>query len=136
MYFCIFAISLLSPLEKGRALHSFKLESHSLKDALYQVWLILPTSGSGILKNCILSMYFHYFVIISSWKRMGPFNWTNLNSRRQRMLCSKFGWISSGEEEFTTTTTTMTTTNNGQKLRLAFSSSELKMKSDWYMIYC
>ena len=24
-------------------------------------------------------MYFHYFVIISPWKRAGPFIWTNLN---------------------------------------------------------
>ena len=35
---CIFAISLLSPLCKGRALHVNKLESPSTKDVLCQVW--------------------------------------------------------------------------------------------------
>ena len=36
---CIFAISKLSPLGKGRAFHLNKLESPSPKDALCQVWL-------------------------------------------------------------------------------------------------
>ena len=43
-------------------------------------------------------MYFHYFVIIFPWKRVGPFIWTNLNP----MLCAKFGWnwpSGSGEED-------------------------------------
>ena len=39
-----------------------------------------------------LSMYFHYFVIISPWKSAGPFIWTILNSLKLRMLCAKFGW--------------------------------------------
>ena len=48
-------------------------------------------------------MYFHYFVIISPWKRAGPFIWTNLNPLHPRMLCAKLGrnWPSdSREEEF------------------------------------
>ena len=48
-------------------------------------------------------MYFHYFVIISPWKRAGPFIWTNLNPLHPRMLCIKFGWnwpSGSGEEHF------------------------------------
>ena len=48
-------------------------------------------------------MYFHYFVIISPWKRAGPFIWTNLNPFHPRMLCAKFdlNWPSgSGEEDF------------------------------------
>ena len=48
-------------------------------------------------------MYFHYFLIISPWKRAGPFIWTNLNPFHPRMLCAKFGlnWTSgSGEEDF------------------------------------
>ena len=56
------------PLEKGRALHLKKLEFPSPKDALWPVWLVLETK---IFK--ILSMYFHYFVIISPWKRVKPF---------------------------------------------------------------
>ena len=31
-------------------------------------------------------MYFHYFEIISPWKRGGPFIWTNLNPFYPRML--------------------------------------------------
>ena len=51
----------------------------------------------------ILSMYFPYFVIISPWKKAGPFIWTNLNPLHPRMLCAKFGWnwpSGSGEEDF------------------------------------
>ena len=36
-------------------------------------------SGSGEEDVLISSMYFCYFVIISAWKRAGPFFWTNLN---------------------------------------------------------
>ena len=60
-------------------------------------------SGPGEKDFIILSMYFHYFVIISPWKRAGPFIWTNLNSLYPRMLCAKFGWnwlSGSGEEDF------------------------------------
>ena len=51
----------------------------------------------------ILSIYFRYFVIISPWKRVGPFIWTNLNLLHPRILCTKFGWnwpSGSGEEDF------------------------------------
>ena len=37
-------------------------------------------------------MYFHHYVIISPWKRAGPFIWTHLNPLHVRMLCTKFGW--------------------------------------------
>ena len=37
-------------------------------------------------------MYFCKFIIISPWKRAGPFIWTNLNPLHPRMLCAKFGW--------------------------------------------
>ena len=50
-----------------------------------------------------LLMYFRNFVIISPWKRAGPFIWTNLNPLHPRMLCAKFGWnwlSGSGEEDF------------------------------------
>ena len=42
-------------------------------------------------------------VIISPWKRAGPFTWTNLNSNDPRLHCAKFGWnwpCASGEEDF------------------------------------
>mgnify|MGYP003691611305 CR=1 FL=1 len=59
-------------------------------------------SGSGEEDFLILSMFFHCFVIISPWKRVGLFTWTNLNSLHPRMLCAKFNWnwpSGSGEED-------------------------------------
>ena len=50
----------------------------------------------------LLSKYFHHFVIISLWKKAGPFIWTNLNRRYPRMLCARFDWTwpsGSGEED-------------------------------------
>ena len=49
-------------------------------------------SGSGEEQFLISSIYYSYFVIISSWKRVGPFIWTNWNPLHPRMLCAKFGW--------------------------------------------
>ena len=49
-----------------------------------------------------LSMYFCNIVIISPWKRAGPFKWTNLNSLHPMMHSAKFGWnwpSGSGEED-------------------------------------
>ena len=46
--------------------------------------------------------FFHYFVIISPWKRAGPYFWTTLNPLYPRMLCAKFGWnwpSGSGEKD-------------------------------------
>ena len=61
-----------------------------------------PTdSGEDNFK--ILSMYFHHFVIISPFKRAGPFIWTKLNPLHPGMICAKFGWnrpSGSGEEFF------------------------------------
>ena len=48
-------------------------------------------------------MYFCYFVIISPWKMVGPFIWTNLNPLHLKMLCAKFDWnwpSGSGEDFF------------------------------------
>ena len=48
-------------------------------------------------------MFFHFSIIISPWKRVGPLLWTNLNPLYPRMLCAKFGWnwlSGSGEEDF------------------------------------
>ena len=46
---------------------------------------------------------FCFFVIISPWKRMWHFIWTNLNPIHPRMVCAKFGWnwpYCPGEEDF------------------------------------
>ena len=82
-------------------LHLKKHESLSSKDACAKIgwnWL----SGSWEEDFLISSMYFRHFVIISHWKRAGPFIWTNLNPLHPRMLCAKFGWnwpSGSGEED-------------------------------------
>ena len=49
-----------------------------------------PSGSWEDFKN--LSMYFRNFIIISSWKRVGPFIWRNLNPLHIRILCAKFGW--------------------------------------------
>ena len=37
-------------------------------------------------------MYFRFLVIISTWKRSGPFILTKLNLLHQKMVFAKFGW--------------------------------------------
>ena len=72
MYFHYFIFNYL-PLEKGRALHLNKFESPSSKDALGQVWLKLAQWFWRRRFFLFSTMYFRYFVIISPWKRAGPF---------------------------------------------------------------
>ena len=89
-------------LEDGRVLHLNKLESSLTKDALCRVWLKLA-QWSRRRSFLILSMYFRYFVIISPWKIAGPYIWTKLKFIHPRMPCFKIGWIwlsGSGEEDF------------------------------------
>ena len=82
-------------------------------------------------------MYFHYFVIISPWKRAGLFIWTNLNPLHPRMLCAKVEigpvvlekkmkmWKVYGR---TDGRTDRQTDRWSEKLTWAFSSGELKTK--------
>ena len=37
-------------------------------------------------------MHFCFFIIISPWKRTGPFIWTHVGSFHPKMLCAKFSW--------------------------------------------
>ena len=67
-----FTISKLSPLRKRWALHLNYFKSPSPKDALCQVWLKLVKWFLGRRFSYIVNV-FHYFVIISPWKRTGPF---------------------------------------------------------------
>ena len=58
------------------------------------------SSGSGEEDLLLSTMYFRYLVIISPWKRTGPFLSTNLN--HPKILCAKFDWnwpSGSGEED-------------------------------------
>ena len=52
--------------------------------------------GPLVLKKNLLmsSMYYRYFVIISTLKKTGPFIWTRLNPPflQPRVHCAKFGW--------------------------------------------
>ena len=49
----------------------------------------------------ISSVFFRYFIIISPWKRMGPYIWTKLKILHQRMISAKFGlnWHSDSWED-------------------------------------
>ena len=98
---CILLFRNYLPLEKDVALRLNKLESHSPKDGLCQVWLKLAI-WSWRRRFWISSMYFRYFVIISLLIRAWPFILINLNPFHPRMLCVKFGRIlpsGSGEED-------------------------------------
>ena len=83
------------PLEEGRTHHLNKFESPLPKDALCQVWLKLAQwiwnwlSGSGE-DFLISSMYFRYLIIISPWKKEGPFFSTNLNTLHPRCFVPGF----------------------------------------------
>ena len=100
MYFCYFAI--ISPWKWACPFIWINL------NPLYPRMLCVKfgwkwLSGSREEDFWISSMYFHYFVIISPWKRAGPFIWTNLNPLHPRILWAKFGWNwlrRSGEEAF------------------------------------
>ena len=87
---CIFAISYLSPLpNKTWPLIWTNLNPFYLR----MLWVIISwnwPSGSEekYFLNCQCS--FHYFVIMSLWKRAWPFIWTNSHSQHPRMLCAKF----------------------------------------------
>ena len=98
---CIISFSLSSPLEKRWG------------PSLEQTWVLI-TKGCivpSLVKICpvvlekkiISSIYFLYFIIISPWKRIWPFIWTNLKPLHPRVHCAKVGWnwpSGSGEEIF------------------------------------
>ena len=116
------------PLEKGVALHLNKIESLSPKMLCAKIcWYWL--SGSGEEDFLISSTHFRYFVIISLWKKVGPFIWRNLNPL-YFVLCGKFGWNwlgGTGEDENVESLQRRTTDNRrSEKLTWAFSSGELK----------
>ena len=90
------------PLEKERGLHLNKIDFPLPKDFVPN----LVEISQVVLEKKIFKIsliYFRYFVIISLFKRAGPFIWKNLNPLHPRMLCGKFGWnwpCVSGEEDF------------------------------------
>ena len=94
-------------------------------------------------------MYFHYFVIISPWKRAWNFICSNLNPLPPMMLCVKFGWnwLSGSGEEDENVKSLQTDgkkdremdrqTTDGRwsvKLTTASSLSELKRKFEIYIL--
>ena len=90
-----------------------------------------PSGYGGDFK--ISSIYFHSFVIISTWKKAWSFIWKNLNPLHPRMLCTKFGWnwsSGSGEEKENGKSLRQRgrTTDKlwSEKLTWAFDSGELK----------
>ena len=89
MYFRFFVI--ISPWERAGTfirtnLNPFQPRMHYAKFGWN--W----PSGSGEEDFLISSMYFRFFVIISPWKRVGPFIGRHLNPLHPIMLCAKFNW--------------------------------------------
>ena len=66
---CIFAISLISPLGKGLALHLYKLQSSSPKEELYSVWLKLAQWFWRRFLNFInvFSLFLYYLPLRTGW---------------------------------------------------------------------
>ena len=72
---------------------------------------------------------FCYIFVISPWKWMWPFIWTNGNSLHHMMLCAKFGWnwpSRFGEED--QNVKSLQTDRRSEKLAWTFSSGMLKSK--------
>ena len=107
IYFCYFII--ISPWKRARSFIWTKFNPIYPRMHCANFGWNWPSGSWEDFK--ILSMYYSYFVIISPWKRAGPFIWkragpfiwTNLNPIYPRKLCAKFGWnwpICSGQEDF------------------------------------
>ena len=88
-------------LEKCMAHHLNKIESQSFRDAMCQVWFKLAKwFWRRKFLNFVIQCIFCYFVIISPWKRVWPFIWTDFNPYQPRMLWAKLGWnLPSGSRE-------------------------------------
>ena len=132
MYFSLFCNYL--PLEKGEA-PSFEKNLNHLHSRRYCAkfgWYWPSGSGEDFQ---ILSMYFRHFVIISPWKKVGPFISTNFSPYHSKILGQV--WLKLAQwlwrrrwkcEKFMTTMTTMTTTDNGQIL---IRKSHLSLRLRW-----
>ena len=69
-----------------------KLEYPSPKDALCQIEIGPVVLKRRIFKISSTYMYFRYFLIISPWKRVGPYIWTNLNSVQVWLKLTQLFW--------------------------------------------
>ena len=140
MYFCNFVI--ISQLEKDGELHWNKLDSHSAKDDVCQVWLKLAQWfwRERFLKFVNTFSLFRYYLSLKKGVALHLYkllflNYLPLKKGHKDDLCQVWlklvQWLWRRRwkcEKFRTTTTT--TTDNGQivleKLVWAFSSDELK----------
>ena len=103
VYICLwfsFSISLSSPLGKESVPSFERIELNPLLP-----WMVCANSAKFVLNWStvsgdlwILPFYFHYFVITSSWKRMWPFIWTNLNPK-DALFQVNWNWPSGSWEE-------------------------------------
>ena len=103
MYFRYFVI--IFPFKRAWPFIWANLNPPSSKDDFCKVWwkLVRWFWRSWFSNFVNVFLLFRTYVIISHWKRAGPFTWTNLNPLHPRMLCAKFGWnwlSGSGEEDF------------------------------------
>ena len=89
------------PLEKGGALHLYKLESRQPRMHCCKFGWIWP-SGSGKQDFFISSMYIRYFVIISPWKRAWPFISVRLKDENVKSLQQRQQWQRRRKQRWTT----------------------------------
>ena len=99
-------------------------------------WNWPSSSGEEFFK--ISSTCFHYFIIISPWKRGWPFILINLNPHQPSLLSVNFGWNwPSGSWEEDENVNSLQTdgrrTTGDQKSSLELSSSELKTLSPQHL---
>ena len=103
-------------------------------------WNRLLISDSGDEDFWISSMYFGYFVIISTWKKASSFIWTNLNPLHPRIFLAKFSWKrqrdSAEEDENVKSLLTDRRTTGDQKSSLKLSAQvNYKQKKSTKMKY-
>ena len=70
----------------------YKLESPSQKSVLSQICFILTKYIKFWRRFLKVVNVFPYLAIISPWKRVWPFIWTNLNTLHLVMLCANLIW--------------------------------------------
>ena len=137
MYFCNFVI--ISPLKRTKSFICINLNPFHHK-MIYAKFAWNWPSSYGEEDLLISLIYFCYFIIISPWKRAGPFIWAILNPFHLRMICAKFGcnwaqwfWRRRWKcEKFTDRRSDGWTTDNrlSEKFHWACSSGELKKNID------
>jgi hypothetical protein len=98
-FLCIFTLCYCLPLEKGAALHLFKLESPHPKDDLFQVWLkLVKWFWRRILNIFCVFLPICCYLPLEKGKAL---HLNKIESPPPMMICARSGWNwpnGSGEE--------------------------------------